>query len=447
MANFINKIQVGTETYQIGMENTVHFDGLAAIGTWFSDESCTAKATITDLHSKDFLYYNAAAIGANSVVKGCMYLPTSDAEGKQASAYELVCIETGLGTGKNISKWAVLGEIYTQTGSAVTDVTTEDKSVIDAVTPTSAAFVKTVTAGKKDVHTTLSTASVTVITAAPASATLTTQTVNKGFKATSDTFNYVSSISSGSAVPVHVSTKAPITVSAAVTGGAAAPLTGSKSVTVKEYTATPTDVEITLTNGTAKSFVTKVNYTAPTVTTANITYDAANKALVFGQASYVTSVSAGSASGTTGTISVPTSAALASQVITGISSEDATKTITGVVTGVKYTDPTVTVSLPTQVVTGITYTAPTATTADQTVITAASASTETIYALPSTATPVTSISTSDKTIATGFTSEVLKVVTDVTAGTADAVTDVAATTTTVKSVKTVTSGTVVTAAQ
>ena len=66
MANFINKIKIGAVEYNIGMENALHFDGLALIGTWFVDEACKTAATAANLtETQSFLYYNAASIGEN----------------------------------------------------------------------------------------------------------------------------------------------------------------------------------------------------------------------------------------------------------------------------------------------------------------------------------------------------------------------------------------------
>ena len=57
MANFINKIKIGEVTYNIGMENALHFDGLALIGTWFVDAACkTATKEVKSVSiKKDWL--------------------------------------------------------------------------------------------------------------------------------------------------------------------------------------------------------------------------------------------------------------------------------------------------------------------------------------------------------------------------------------------------------
>lgn len=49
MANYINQIQVGSTVYEIGMLNSIHFDGLSPISTWYSDDACTTKATEASL--------------------------------------------------------------------------------------------------------------------------------------------------------------------------------------------------------------------------------------------------------------------------------------------------------------------------------------------------------------------------------------------------------------
>ena len=255
MANFINKIKIGAVEYNIGMENALHFDGLALIGTWFVDEACKTAATAANLtETQSFLYYNAASIGDKEVKVGCVYIPaTGSAAAMAATGYELVCIEKA----EVVSKWAILGEVKKETATGVRAVTTAAKAVVTGATPTTANFLASITPSTASIAAGVATASVNVITAAPGSAAVTAQKVISGVDAPTTTINYGKSISAGSVTANHVTTAAPVTVAGSVSGGSASGNTGSKSIECTEASGVAGKVGITLTTA-SKTVVTSV---------------------------------------------------------------------------------------------------------------------------------------------------------------------------------------------
>lgn len=447
MANFINKINIGGEIYNIGMENAVHFDGISKIGTWFSDSSCTVTANVADLTNKDFLYYNGDTIGTNAVVKGCMYIPSSDDGGKNATGYELVCVDVTDG----VSKWAILGEIKKETGSAVIDVTTEDKTVATGVSATKAEVLVSVTPGTKEIVAGVSTASYNVITAAPGTVSAAAQEVATSVTPGTATINYGTSISDGSISVKRITAAAP--VSAVVSGGAVDAKTGSVDVEINEAAGEAGKVGITLASKeeAVATGVSATNVSAVTDTTSNAfgtaaTYKVDGNTLIL-PATLLTGATKssviGSVEAVTGKISVPSAAAMAANVITAVNVTPVTHTVSGVVTSVSHTNPTVT--LPTSVVTGVEYTAPVLTTADQQIVSGVVVSSKEIGAFAADAAVVTSVPYAAKTVAVGASEDKITVVTGVTTGAVSAVTGVTADTATIKTVSSVTKGTVVTA--
>ncbi len=446
MANFINKIKIGNAEYNIGMANAIHFEGTALVGTWFSNEACTAAATVADL-KKDFLYYNAAKIGEATVEPGCMYLPL---DGTANTGYELVCVELTNG----ISKWSVLGKVKQDTKTITTSITTAAVNVVGSVSANDAEFVNAVTVNEKaTVVGSLSTGSVNVITDAPETATATGASAVNSVVPSATTINNVTKINAGNVVADHITAANP--VSAIVSGGGVEVETGDKEVTVNEAKAEMGAPAITLSTA-SKTFATGVSAaTGAAVKSTDkddfntaATYKVENATLILPvsiltaatTANYVNAVSA-----QTATVSVPTEAKLASNsVVTAITASPVTKTISGVVTGATHTNPTVT--LPTAVVTGVTYTAPTLDSAAQSVVTKVTTSSTTIYGLSSGAKVITNIPYAAQTVATGAASTV-SAVTGLTVGSANALTSITSASATVNSVTSQNTGIVVTAAE
>ena len=446
MANFINKIKIGNAEYNIGMANAIHFEGTALVGTWFSNEACTAAATVADL-KKDFLYYNAAKIGEATVEPGCMYLPL---DGTANTGYELVCVELTDG----ISKWSVLGKVKQGTKDITTSVTTAAVDVVGSISASDADFVNAVTVNDKaSVVGSLSTTSVSVITAAPGSATAAGAAAVASVIPSSVSINNVTKINAGNATADHITSANPI--SAIVSGGGVEVKTGDKEVTVNEASAVMGAPTITL-NASEKTLATGVSATTVAAVKSTdkddfntaATYKVENATLILpvsiltaaATANYVNAVSA-----QTTTVNVPTEAKLASNsVVTAITASPVTKTISGVVTGATHTNPVVT--LPTAVVTGVTYTAPTLESAAQSVVTKVDSTSTTIYGLSSGAKVITSVPYADTTVATGAASTV-SAITGLTVGSAKAVVSVTSAKATVNSVTSQNTGTVVTAAE
>lgn len=445
MANFINKIKIGNAEYNIGMANAIHFEGTALVGTWFSNEACTAAATVADL-KKDFLYYNAAKIGDATVEPGCMYLPL---DGTANTGYELVCVELTDG----ISKWSVLGKVKQSTKQITTSITTSKVDVVGSINTSDTDFVNAVTVDSRAAAVcSLSTDSVNVITAAPESTTVSGAAAVASITPSSVSINNVTGINSGSVVADHITAANP--VSAIVSGGGVEVKTGDKEVTVNEAQAVKGTPVITLSNS-SKTLATGVSInTAAAVQSTDAdnfgtaTYKVENATLILPtailtaaqQANYVNGVSAQTTS-----VSVPTAAALASNsVVVAITASPVTKTISGVVTGATHTNPTVT--LPTAVVTGVTYTAPTLASSAQSVVTKVDSTSATIYGLTSGTKVVTSVPYATKTVAVGAASTV-QAITGLAVGTAKAVVSVASTPTSVNSVTSQNTGIVVTAAE
>lgn len=444
MANFINKIKIGEVTYSIGMENTLHFDGLALIGTWFVDAACKTAATANDLkESQGFLYYNAATIGAKAVTVGCVYIPaTGTASAMAATGYELVCVEV---SAANVSKWAILGEVKKETATGVLAVDTASKTVVTGVSDAKAAFIASVTPGTASIAAGVATANVNVITAAPTSATVAAQDVVAGVDPKSTTINYGKSISAGSVTANHVSTSAPVSANVTLSGGGVTVVTADAEIECTEASGAAGKVSITLTNGTAKSFATGVSTasvkqpadpTAITVVDGTLNLPTAVIAALAAAKTVATGV-------TTGSIAVPTAAAMAANVITAVNTAVVTHTV-NVVNSATYTNPTVKVTLPTSVVTGVSYTAPTLTTAAQAVVSSVSATTASIGAVATDAKLIASVPYAAKAVATAA-GAAKTVVTGITTGSASAVTAVTGATGSVKEVTSVTTGTVVTA--
>lgn len=449
MANFINKIKIGEVTYSIGMENALHFDGLALIGTWFVDAACKTAATANDLkESQGFLYYNAATIGAKAVTVGCVYIPaTGTASAMVATGYELVCVEV---SAANVSKWAILGEVKKETATGVLAVGTASKTVVTSVSDAKAAFIASVTPGTASIAAGVATANVNVITAAPTSATVAAQDVVAGIDPKSTTINYGKSISAGSVTANHVSTSAPVSANVTVSGGGVTVATADAEIECTEASGAAGKVAITLTNGTAKSVVTALSSTAKVVTSVSsedthITVTTDNTLVL--PVTVLTALAGAqanaSALGSTGSIAVPTAAAMAANVITAVNTAVVTHTV-NVVTGAKHTNPTVKVALPTSVVTGVSYTAPTLITAAQAVVSSVSATTASIGAVATDAKLIASVPYAAKAVATAA-GAAKTVVTGITTGSASAVTAVTGATGSVKEVTSVTTGTVVTA--
>ena len=437
MANFINSIKVGTTTYSIGMENAIHFDGLSVISTWFSDSACKTAATVADL-GNDFLYYNKAAIGDAVVTKGCMYIPTSDDAGT-ATGYELVCVDLKDG----ISKWAILGEVKKETKSVVTGITTAAKQVVAGVTADKGSVIGTITPATASIADGVVTASYNVITAAPTLANVTAQEAVGNVTPSVATINYGSAISAGNAEAQHVTTAAPL--SATVSGGLVSAAKGSLSVSYNEASATADTVAVNLTS-TDKTVATALTSSAGQITktegkiqvvgnTLELPVDFIKSLTV--PTSVITAVAASTAS-----VAVPSAAALATKVVTGVAITPVTHTVSGVVTGVTYTAPTVT--LPTAVVTGISYTAPTLTTKAQALVSAVSTDAVTFGTVATDASLIASVPYAEKTVATAA-GAAKPVVTGIAAGAVSAITGVTVTTANVNEVTAVTSGTVVTA--
>ncbi len=444
MANFINKIKIGAVEYNIGMENALHFDGLALIGTWFVDEACKTAATAANLtETQSFLYYNAASIGENQVKVGCVYIPaTGSAAAMAATGYELVCIEKA----EVVSKWAILGEVKKETATGVRAVTTAAKAVVTGATPMTANFLASITPSTASIAAGVATASVNVITATPGAAAITAQDVISGVSAPTTTINYGTKISAGSVTANHVTTAAPVTVAGSVSGGSASGNTGSKSIECTEASGVAGKVGITLTTA-SKTVATGVSTTSvkqPEDPTAITVVDGVLNlpTAVIAALAAAKTVATGVA---TASIAVPTAAAMAADVITAVNTSVVSHTISGVVTSVSYTNPSVSVSLPTSVVTGVSYTAPTLTTAAQALVSSVSATgAATIGAVATDAKLISSVPYAAKTVATAA-GAAKTVVTSVTAGSAAAVTGVTISTANVNQVTSVTTGTVVTA--
>lgn len=292
MANFINKIKIGTDTYNIGMENAVHFDGLAPIRTWTIDEDYTIPATVADL-SRDFLYFNKEAINDNLVSKGCMYIPTDN---DVATGYELVCVEVKTSDTETRTKWAILGEIKKETKDIVTGISTSTRKVVDIINEEKNQVIGSVTP---------STASIT----------------------------YITSVSES---PVSVST-------------------GTKDVVVNEASGEASEVAVNLTTNN-KTIATGVNVTTAALTNTNSkkSISVSNGVLEL-PASVLTALAltnvVTSTTASTSSIPIPTAAALATTVVTGITSSPVTKTIS-VVTEVTASAPKVSTASKT-VVTGV----------------------------------------------------------------------------------------------
>lgn len=441
MANYINQIQLGTQVYKIGMQNALHFEGLALIGTWFEDSTCKTAATTTSLTSKDFLYYNGSSIDSKTVEIGCVYLPaTGTTEAKVATNYELVCVEIGTG---NVSKWAVLGEVTSKTGTAIVSVSTKSLTyATGAATVATASFVNSVTPATKTLTyaSSVNTASInalgTVGTAAVADATVVTNV-----SATTASISYGSSISKGAAS----GTLNTGTIAATVSGGSVTAKTATPSVTVASGKAIATipsaGVAATLTND-SKKLVTGITNTAASGATSN--FSVSGTTLVIPTIGYVTSVSGGTASANTSDVNIPTGATVKG-VLTGLTYSDITANLsTAVVTSVSHTNPAV--AIPTgKVVTAVAYTAPTLTTTSQTIVSAVSANTMSAGTVDAAVSAVvTSVAADAKTVATGVATTSQTIVSGVTAGKADAATGVTLTTATQTVVTDATTGTVVT---
>ena len=447
---YINQIQVGSTTYDIGMQNAIHFDGIALIDTWYSDLACSVKLTENKLAEGEFAYTNVAAINEKAVMIGCMWLPaTGTAASMTATSYELICVEKDLGANKNISKWAVLGDVKKATGSAVIAATSTSISYGSSVTPTKGSALVSITPGTADLHTALSTAAIkslgTVGTVAPTSAKVLTS-VGNGTKI--DVIKTVS-IKGGLVSAGLASTETPI--SATVSDGGATATKGNVSITVPNAVAAVQtgDKAVTL-SAASKSVVSTLTTQAQTVVTGAAASDKAtisvsgNKLIL--PVSVLTAL-AGTKSVnvvstfTSSSISVPTAAVLKGAV-TGISNTDATATA-NIVTGVSYKNPTVT--LTSAVVTASSYSNYDLDKTTASVVTNVSSSSGTVYGVPSTATSVvTSVAGSNVTAATGFTTATQKVVTGITSGSGEFVTNVTLGKTSQTVVTGVTTGTVVT---
>lgn len=443
MANFINKIKIGSAEYNIGMANAIHFEGTALVGTWFSNEACTATATVADL-KKDFLYYNAAKIGDATVEPGCMYLPL---DGTANTGYELVCVELTDG----ISKWSVLGKVKQSTKQITTSITTSEVNVVGSVTTDASDFVNSVTINPKvSVVSDLKLDDINSISAAPGSASVAGSAAVASVAKDSASINNVTGINAGNAVANHITSANPI--EAIVSGGKVEVSTGDKTVTVNEAEGKSGKVGITLSTtpstvayGVESSKVQAVksadadNFGAATYKVENATLILPTAILTAATtASYVNSVSA-----QTTAVNIPTSAAMAADVITAVSASPVTKTISGVVVSATLTNPTVT--LPTAVVTDVTYTAPTLNSTAQSVITKVEATPTTIYGLASGTKVVTSVPY--KTVSVVVGGENADVISGITVGSAKAVTSVASTAASVNSVTSQNTGIVVTAAE
>lgn len=444
MANFINKIKIGNAEYNIGMANAIHFEGTAAIGTWYSDSACTAAAKVEDL-TKDFLYYNAAKIGDATVEPGCMYLPLN---GTSNTGYELVCVELTDG----ISKWSVLGKVKQTTKEITTSVTTSKVDVVGDITTSATDFVNSVTTGDKvTAVASLSTASVNSITSAPGSVTVSGSSAVASVAVTPTSINNVTGIDGGRATANHITSSNPI--SAIVSDGSVSVETGKKEVTVNEAEGKSGKVGITLStvSSTVAYDVTCSTVSAVKSADANkfgdTTYKVENATLILPTAILTAATTANyvnSVAPQTTTVNIPTSAAMAADVITAVSVSPVTKTISGVVTGATLTNPTVT--LPTEVVTDVTYVAPTLSSNSQSVVTKVEATSTTIYGLASGTTVVTNVPYAAATVVSGVASTV-SAISGITVGSAKAVTAVSATPTSVNSVTSQNTGIVVTAAE
>jgi len=104
MANYINKVQIGTNTYDIGMKNAIHFHGMV-FSSQFSNYS-TGKDELTHTGSTMALKDGTTF----DVEVGCMVLiDEGSSTTPKPTNYEYVCVEV-TGTGATMSsKWNLMG--------------------------------------------------------------------------------------------------------------------------------------------------------------------------------------------------------------------------------------------------------------------------------------------------------------------------------------------------
>lgn len=444
MANFINKIKVGATTYDIGMQNTIHFDGIAPISNWYTDAACKTVATAEALTaSRDYLYSNKATI-TNTVGIGCMYIPAIETEGASAATgYELVCVELSEG----ISKWAILGQVKKETITGIIPTEVEDRNVLSNVTPVTEKRLTSVTPVTTEISVVSSTTA-NVITAAPGKAEVTGKQIISDIDSTPKTLSYVESITAGSVIPLRPTSEKPLSATVNIGAQNLDVTKGEVSISYSKATATPTEVAVNLTAGEKQTILTsftpgsikqaaKDDTVSVTVSDGVLNLPSSILIGLTGSANVVSSVS-------TGSVAVPTKAALATPVVTAVANTEATTSI-NVITKVAQPATSADVTLPTSIVIGIDYTAPVASNGSQTVVASVSATgKETVGVVASDATLIASVPYASKDLAVVTTSK-QTIVTDVTKSEADTLVDVTPVSTTIPAIISSVSGPIVTA--